>query len=468
MPVEAPHFLRIPPFPRHRAGALVVAGGGADLDAAACDALAAALVAERVGGAFWAPEHDPWIRDTSDEAAALVRALRGGGACARAVVERLTAGRHCHDPFTGAVLGWGAAVRLLGEWRRLIESNRMVAGVFCIAAWKKVTLDALLWDGTGPVRYMGREEALRCGDVALAWVARAAAGLGEDLRARGVQLGEIEDGLIRSAGLGANCVPPLSVIVDTMGSYIDPSRPNTLETLLAEADIAPELIARAARLRARLVATGVSKYGVGPAATTPAPRHRRRVLVTGQVEDDRAVILGGAGCTNLSLLARARALEPGAEVIYKPHPDVEAGHRIGAIPDAVALTHADRIERATPITTLLGEVDAVHVISSLAGFEALLRGVDVVTHGVPFYAGWGLTRDLAVVPDRRGRRRGLDELVAAVLVLYPRYLDPVTRLPCGPEVLVERMAAGQAGMDGPLVRLRMAQGRVMKAFRGRA
>ena len=155
-------------------------------------------------------------------------------------------------------------------------------------------------------------------------------------------------------------------------------------------------------------------------------------------------------------------------MIYKPHPDVEAGHRIGAIPDAVALTHADRIERATPVTTLLGEVDAVHVISSLAGFEALLRGVDVVTHGVPFYAGWGLTRDLAVVPDRRGRRRGLDELVAAVLVLYPRYLDPVTRLPCGPEVLVERMAAGQAGMDGPLVRLRMAQGRVMKAFRGRA
>jgi capsule polysaccharide export protein KpsC/LpsZ len=31
--------------------------------------------------------------------------------------------------------------------------------------------------------------------------------------------------------------------------------------------------------------------------------------------------------------------------------------------------------------------------------------------------------------------------VAASLILYPRYLDPVTRLECPPEVLVERLAA---------------------------
>ena len=55
-------------------------------------------------------------------------------------------------------------------------------------------------------------------------------------------------------------------------------------------------------------------------------------------------------------------------------------------------------------------------------------------------------------------------LVAATLILYPRYLDPVTRLPCGPELLVRRMADGQAGMITPLVRLRMAWGRVKKAI----
>jgi capsular polysaccharide export protein len=40
----------------------------------------------------------------------------------------------------------------------------------------------------------------------------------------------------------------------------------------------------------------------------------------------------------------------------------------------------------------------------------------------------------------------------------------VTRLPCPPEVLIERMARGEAEMDGPLVRLRMMQGRVRKAL----
>ncbi len=82
---------------------------------------------------------------------------------------------------------------------------------------------------------------------------------------------------------------------------------------------------------------------------------------------------------------------------------------------------------------------ALHCISSLAGFEALLRGRRVVAWGRPFYAGWGLTEDRDP-PPRRGRRLGLDALVAAALILYPRYLDPVTGLPCPPEVLPERLA----------------------------
>ena len=79
-------------------------------------------------------------------------------------------------------------------------------------------------------------------------------------------------------------------------------------------------------------------------------------------------------------------------------------------------------------------VDEVHVNTSLAGFEALLRGKAVTTYGVPFYAGWGLTRDLGPVPARRTAKRSIDELVAAALLIYPRYLDPVTGLPCPAEV----------------------------------
>jgi capsular polysaccharide export protein len=109
-------------------------------------------------------------------------------------------------------------------------------------------------------------------------------------------------------------------------------------------------------------------------------------------------------------------------------------------------------------------VDALHVLTSLAGFEALLRGKQVVTHGVPFYAGWGLTDDLGAVPDRRTARRSLAELVAAVLILYPRYLDPVTRLPCPAEVLVDRMIADVATTPTLLERLRMLQGKARRSL----
>jgi capsular polysaccharide export protein len=70
--------------------------------------------------------------------------------------------------------------------------------------------------------------------------------------------------------------------------------------------------------------------------------------------------------------------------------------------------------------------DEVHTMNSLTGFDALLRGKQVVTYGQPFYAGWGLTEDRceggqALV--RRTRLLTLDELVAGVLLKYPLYWD---------------------------------------------
>jgi capsular polysaccharide export protein len=118
---------------------------------------------------------------------------------------------------------------------------------------------------------------------------------------------------------------------------------------------------------------------------------------------------------------------------------VEAGHRTGAIADETCLSVADEIVKNEPVSALLDLVNEVHVNTSLAGFEALMRKKPVTTHGVPFYAGWGLTRDLGPVPARRSAKRTLDELVAAVLILYPRYLDPVTGLPCPAEILVKRL-----------------------------
>ena len=81
-------------------------------------------------------------------------------------------------------------------------------------------------------------------------------------------------------------------------------------------------------------------------------------------------------------------------------------------------------------------------MTSLLGFEALLRGKPVTVTGAPFYAGWGLTRDLGWVPNRRQARPDIVHLAHAALIGYPRYFDPVSRRPCPPEVVVERLAHG--------------------------
>lgn len=400
---------------------------------------------------------------------ALLDAQAGGAHALHAcIAAELVRDRAWRDPFSGKAIAPSQVIALLGQWRDLIDANRAAKAVFGVALWKRVTMDALLWDGSGPVRHARwqdrRARALVAGDAVLAWKSRTAPALPGALAARGIAVGEIEDGMIRSTGLGANCVPPLSVIVDFDGAHFDPAQPSSLERILQHADIPPAIKRRAASLRQRLVAAGISKYGMDRATIARPAGRQKRILVTGQVEDDRSMLSGGAGCSNLDVVRRAREIEPDAWIVYKPHPDVEAGHRKGAVPDAVILLHADAVERAASVPALLDSVDAVHVITSLTGFEALMRGKEVVTHGVPFYAGWGLTRDLGPVPARRSRRRDLDELVAATLILYPRYVDPVTRLPCPVEVLVERMADGTATISSLLVRIREAQGRLNRVF----
>lgn len=193
------------------------------------------------------------------------------------------------------------------------------------------------------------------------------------------------------------------------------------------------------------------------------PQGRRTVLAVGQVDDDLSVRLGGAGVAgNLDFLTKVRRAEPDAWIVYRPHPDVQAGHRKGHLSDATVLAHADAIDTGSPLMELVQAVDEVHVLSSLTGFEALMRDRPVTVHGMPFYAGWGLTRDLARPIARRGRQLTVDQLVAAALILYPRYLDPVTRLPCGPEVMVDRMANGSTPPMTWLIRLRAVQGKLRR------
>ncbi len=227
-----------------------------------------------------------------------------------------------------------------------------------------------------------------------------------------VKIIRIEDGFLRSRGLGAELVQPYSWCIDPDGIHFDPTRPSRLEKILEEVAIPPDLAARAARLRRQILAAGLSKYNL-PGKTWTRPPGRRVVLVAGQVEDDASILKGSPVIRrNIDLLKAARLCEPDAWLVYKPHPDVVSGLRVADENPRGIAALADEILPDVSLGCLLGEIDALHVMTSQIGFEGLLRKISVTCHGLPFYAGWGLTKDFLEHP-RRTKTHTIDALVAA-------------------------------------------------------
>lgn len=250
----------------------------------------------------------------------------------------------------------------------------------------------------------------------------------------------VEDGFLRSRGLGADLIAPLSLVCDDLGIYYDPTQESRLERIInTQTTLIETDRDRATHLIKRLVATGLSKYNTGTQALPSGLPAGRRILVPGQVEDDASIKLGAGDIkTNRDLLIAARTANPAAVILYKPHPDVEAGLRNGAVPDA--LDFADAILTDTNPIAALTLVDDVWTMTSLLGFEALLRGKNVICTGMPFYAGWGLTDDRGFPCTRRTANPDLVALVHATLIRYPRYFDPKSNLACPVEVIVDRLA----------------------------
>ncbi len=269
----------------------------------------------------------------------------------------------------------------------------------------------------------------------------------------------VEDGFLRSRGLGASLVPPLSLVTDDLGIYYDPTRPSRLETLI-QSPLPQAAATRARHLRATLIAARISKYNLQ--GTLPDLPQGHRILVPGQVEDDASIRLGTTSVqTNLALLQATRAANPTAIIVYKPHPDVEAGLRPGGLSAKTLQGFADVTAHSADPLALIDACAEVWTMTSLLGFEALLRRKPVTCLGAPFYAGWGLTIDLGPTPARRSHaadghplpRPSLDALTYAALIAYPRYFDPLTRRPCPPEVAVERLASGTVPRHGLPLRL---------------
>jgi capsular polysaccharide export protein len=239
----------------------------------------------------------------------------------------------------------------------------------------------------------------------------------------------VEDGFLRSSGLGAAFHRPLSWVSDDLGIYFDPRTPSGLEILLETGGFSADEILASQELMEFLRDHRLTKYNVGGRVVAwhrKLAKGRKVILIPGQVELDASIKFGSPEIkSNLELLRAVRKAEPDAFLIFKAHPDLVAGARHGQILPAGLEDASDLAVTDGNVLDWLDLCDEVHTMTSTVGFEALIRQVPVVTYGMPFYAAWGLTTDRLACP-RRTRKLTLEELVCGALVKYPRYLNPAT------------------------------------------
>ncbi|EOX8342179.1 capsular polysaccharide biosynthesis protein [Campylobacter jejuni] len=262
----------------------------------------------------------------------------------------------------------------------------------------------------------------------------------EDLSNFTPKISLTEDGFIRSISLGSDLTRPFSLIIDDKGLYIDPNKASKLEEHLQNEIFDENMLNRAKNIIKILLENRFSKYNglKHENLKINAKIGQKIILIPAQVEDDASMILGGFGLSTLDLLKEVRSKNQDAYIIFKPHPDVLSGNRVGLKDETLILEFCDEIVKDCSIDSAIKIADEIHTITSTSGFDALLRAKKVFTYGMPFYAGWGLTKDKYRC-ERRTRKLSLEELVAGALITYPRYINPKTKTLCEIEVCLDIM-----------------------------
>ncbi|GEO85674.1 MULTISPECIES: capsular polysaccharide biosynthesis protein [Alphaproteobacteria] len=319
--------------------------------------------------------------------------------------------------------------------------DRQPVVAFHIHEWKRSVLEAYFpkWDFHYMPFFMEEREFVDIWQARIAalddpsvivWGPNLPAAAERFCAERNIPVHFVEDGFLRSVGGSAGQSAPFSLTIDRQRPFFDSRGPSDLEDLLNayDFDADPGLIERAGAGIAQMLRLRIGKYGGQPSkgvADLPGGTGRR-VLVVGQVESDASIRYGAAmPILNNDLVRLAAKENPDATILYKPHPDVLGGVRKASSDPAEVADLSHVLTAPVALSDVLDEVDHVYTITSLAGFEALMRGKRVTVSGSPFYSGWGLTDDRQPNP-RRVRVLSLEALFAGVYLLYPRYFDPRT------------------------------------------
>ena len=158
----------------------------------------------------------------------------------------------------------------LGLQRRKRTEFSQKITAYGFSRWKQPFIKSFLQGSdvtfaTGP----RKASAEHCSPTVALWGSTASPSVSTDKT-----ILRIEDGFLRSSGLGADLVRPLSLVIDDVGIYFDASRPSRLELILETEKPDDRSIKRARALREKIVQLDVTKYNLGTHAWN-RPGNRR-------------------------------------------------------------------------------------------------------------------------------------------------------------------------------------------------
>lgn len=231
----------------------------------------------------------------------------------------------------------------------------------------------------------------------------------------------------------------MSVISDMHAYNYDSYHSSDLERYISTCSLDSAALQRAKKNIAAIVENKISKYNHQPLEISePGTPGRRKVLVVDQDVADTSVFLArGTKEAFDKMLADAISENPDADVLVKTHPIDIIGNKttVGCYTGVSGKNVVPITYPANPFT-LMEYVDKVYVSSSAFGFEALMAGKEVHTYGIPWYAGWGLTKDYYICP-RRNKRKSLEELFHCFYIWYCKWYNPISKRQCELEEVIE-------------------------------
>ena len=244
----------------------------------------------------------------------------------------------------------------------------------------------------------------------------------------------LEDGFIRSIGLGVQGYPAFSIVEDENGMHYDAFKNTTIQQILNEYDFKNDekLLSLAKDTIELIKKYKISKYNINEMKLPDIVKNskKEKVLIIAQTAGDNSLKYGRAyEFKPKDIIISALEENPGKDIFVKIHPDVLTGKRKSSIDIDLAKKYCKVLTQNTNPILLLEEFDKVYTQTSQMGFEAAFLGKEVVTFGMPFYAGWGITKDKLQNTERKRKLTPL-EVFAAAYILYSKYYNPYEKREC--------------------------------------